>query len=280
MNNDLDLVEIVAKIKIFLLNNTKKIVFFTSIGLLVGLLAYSFKMNDVKTGASFTINTEYLYENVNLTKEIFNTLTEEKGFIILPSNLGQSLLFLDKDSISKLELIFSKLTMLKIEMQFNHVHKVYVEYTDLNIEVNDIQSAIVSYLCNNKYVIENIMLEKELLESKIIKINEEMLEVDSAQKLILTLLTNINDQNNNNLFYDNIFGKSINLYNDKIMTEKRYFSLGKVNVVSGINIISRDKFSTKNIIIITFLGFVLGILYSLIIALNNLITEKIKSFKK
>jgi uncharacterized protein involved in exopolysaccharide biosynthesis len=178
-SDEIDLIELLAKVTLGIKNNFRSLVLAFVIGSLLGLAFYQFvpKVYESNMIIQSDILTESYGERI---AESMDLLIREQNFEILGSRMGISL---EKAaSINKIKIESVKTNTTEKE---NNTFIITVRTTD-NTLLPDLQNGLINYLRNNEFVKVRVRQRQDYYKAMIEKVGQEISSLDSLKKRLFT----------------------------------------------------------------------------------------------
>lgn len=181
-SDEIDLIELLAKVTLGIKNNFRSLVLAFVIGSLLGLAFYQFvpKVYESNMIIQSDILTESYGERI---AESMDLLIREQNFEILGSRMGISL---EKAaSIKKIKIESVKQKQTNTTEKENNTFIITVRTTD-NTLLPDLQNGLINYLRNNEFVKVRVRQRQDYYKAMIEKVGQEISSLDSLKKRLFT----------------------------------------------------------------------------------------------
>jgi uncharacterized protein involved in exopolysaccharide biosynthesis len=181
-SDEIDLIELLAKVTLGIKNNFRSLVLAFVIGSLLGLAFYQFvpKVYESNMIIQSDILTESYGERI---AESMDLLIREQNFEILGSRMGISL---EKAaSINKIKIESVKQKQTNTTEKENNTFFITVRTTD-NTLLPDLQNGLINYLRNNEFVKVRVRQRQDYYKAMIEKVGQEISSLDSLKKRLFT----------------------------------------------------------------------------------------------
>lgn len=181
-SDEIDLIELLAKVTLGIKNNFRSLVLAFVIGSLLGLAFYQFvpKVYESNMIIQSDILTESYGERI---AESMDLLIREQNFEILGSRMGISL---EKAaSINKIKIESVKQKQTNTTEKENNTFIITVRTTD-NTLLPDLQNGLINYLRNNEFVKVRVRQRQDYYKAMIEKVGQEISSLDSLKKRLFT----------------------------------------------------------------------------------------------
>jgi uncharacterized protein involved in exopolysaccharide biosynthesis len=229
-SDEIDLIELLAKVTLGIKNNFRSLVLAFVIGSLLGLAFYQFvpKVYESNMIIQSDILTESYGERI---AESMDLLIREQNFEILGSRMGISL---EKAaSINKIKIESVKTNTTEKE---NNTFIITVRTTD-NTLLPDLQNGLINYLRNNEFVKVRVRQRQDYYKAMIEKVGQEISSLDSLKKRLFTgkpIYSNSAEM----MLVDptNIYSKIIELNKEQINYKNGLELVNSIQLVEGFTI--------------------------------------------
>lgn len=229
-SDEIDLIELLAKVTLGIKNNFRSLVLAFVIGSLLGLAFYQFvpKVYESNMIIQSDILTESYGERI---AESMDLLIREQNFEILGSRMGISL---EKAaSINKIKIESVKTNTTEKE---NNTFFITVRTTD-NTLLPDLQNGLINYLRNNEFVKVRVRQRQDYYKAMIEKVGQEISSLDSLKKRLFTgkpIYSNSAEM----MLVDptNIYSKIIELNKEQINYKNGLELVNSIQLVEGFTI--------------------------------------------
>jgi uncharacterized protein involved in exopolysaccharide biosynthesis len=181
-SDEIDLIELLAKVTLGIKNNFRSLVLAFVIGSLLGLAFYQFvpKVYESNMIIQSDILTESYGERI---AESMDLLIREQNFEILGSRMGISL---EKAaSINKIKIESVKQKQTNTTEKENNTFIITIRTTD-NTLLPDLQNGLINYLRNNEFVKVRVRQRQDYYKAMIEKVGQEISSLDSLKKRLFT----------------------------------------------------------------------------------------------
>jgi uncharacterized protein involved in exopolysaccharide biosynthesis len=181
-SDEIDLIELLAKVTLGIKNNFRSLVLAFVIGSLLGLAFYQFVPKVYES--NMIIQSDILAESYGeRIAESMDLLIREQNFEILGSRMGISL---EKAaSINKIKIESVKQKQTNTTEKENNTFIITVRTTD-NTLLPDLQNGLINYLRNNEFVKVRVRQRQDYYKAMIEKVGQEISSLDSLKKRLFT----------------------------------------------------------------------------------------------
>ncbi len=232
-SDEIDLIELLAKVTLGIKNNFRSLVLAFVIGSLLGLAFYQFvpKVYESNMIIQSDILTESYGERI---AESMDLLIREQNFEILGSRMGISL---EKAaSIKKIKIESVKQKQTNTTEKENNTFIITVRTTDNNL-LPDLQNGLINYLRNNEFVKVRVRQRQDYYKAMIEKVGQEISSLDSLKKRLFTgkpIYSNSAEM----MLVDptNIYSKIIELNKEQINYKNGLELVNSIQLVEGFTI--------------------------------------------
>lgn len=232
-SDEIDLIELLAKVTLGIKNNFRSLVLAFVIGSLLGLAFYQFvpKVYESNMIIQSDILTESYGERI---AESMDLLIREQNFEILGSRMGISL---EKAaSINKIKIESVKQKQTNTTEKENNTFFITVRTTD-NTLLPDLQNGLINYLRNNEFVKVRVRQRQDYYKAMIEKVGQEISSLDSLKKRLFTgkpIYSNSAEM----MLVDptNIYSKIIELNKEQINYKNGLELVNSIQLVEGFTI--------------------------------------------
>ncbi|MFN7258454.1 MAG: hypothetical protein ACK5TU_01030 [Cyclobacteriaceae bacterium] len=232
-SDEIDLIELLAKVTLGIKNNFRSLVLAFVIGSLLGLAFYQFvpKVYESNMIIQSDILTESYGERI---AESMDLLIREQNFEILGSRMGISL---EKAaSINKIKIESVKQKQTNTTEKENNTFIITVRTTD-NTLLPDLQNGLINYLRNNEFVKVRVRQRQDYYKAMIEKVGQEISSLDSLKKRLFTgkpIYSNSAEM----MLVDptNIYSKIIELNKEQINYKNGLELVNSIQLVEGFTI--------------------------------------------
>ncbi len=232
-SDEIDLIELLAKVTLGIKNNFRSLVLAFVIGSLLGLAFYQFvpKVYESNMIIQSDILTESYGERI---AESMDLLIREQNFEILGSRMGISL---EKAaSIKKIKIESVKQKQTNTTEKENNTFIITVRTTD-NTLLPDLQNGLINYLRNNEFVKVRVRQRQDYYKAMIEKVGQEISSLDSLKKRLFTgkpIYSNSAEM----MLVDptNIYSKIIELNKEQINYKNGLELVNSIQLVEGFTI--------------------------------------------
>ena len=232
-SDEIDLIELLAKVTLGIKNNFRSLVLAFVIGSLLGLAFYQFvpKVYESNMIIQSDILTESYGERI---AESMDLLIREQNFEILGSRMGISL---EKAaSIKKIKIESVKQKQTNTTEKENNTFFITVRTTD-NTLLPDLQNGLINYLRNNEFVKVRVRQRQDYYKAMIEKVGQEISSLDSLKKRLFTgkpIYSNSAEM----MLVDptNIYSKIIELNKEQINYKNGLELVNSIQLVEGFTI--------------------------------------------
>jgi uncharacterized protein involved in exopolysaccharide biosynthesis len=232
-SDEIDLLELLAKVALGIKNNFRSLVLAFVIGSLLGLAFYQFvpKVYESNMIIQSDILTESYGERI---AESMDLLIREQNFEILGSRMGISL---EKAaSIKKIKIESVKQKQTNTTEKENNTFIITVRTTD-NTLLPDLQNGLINYLRNNEFVKVRVRQRQDYYKAMIEKVGQEISSLDSLKKRLFTgkpIYSNSAEM----MLVDptNIYSKIIELNKEQINYKNGLELVNSIQLVEGFTI--------------------------------------------
>ncbi len=232
-SDEIDLIELLAKVTLGIKNNFRSLVLAFVIGSLLGLAFYQFvpKVYESNMIIQSDILTESYGERI---AESMDLLIREQNFEILGSRMGINL---EKAaSIKKIKIESVKQKQTNTTEKENNTFIITVRTTD-NTLLPDLQNGLINYLRNNEFVKVRVRQRQDYYKAMIEKVGQEISSLDSLKKRLFTgkpIYSNSAEM----MLVDptNIYSKIIELNKEQINYKNGLELVNSIQLVEGFTI--------------------------------------------
>ncbi len=232
-SDEIDLIELLAKVTLGIKNNFRSLVLAFVIGSLLGLAFYQFvpKVYESNMIIQSDILTESYGERI---AESMDLLIREQNFEILGSRMGISL---EKAaSIKKIKIESVKQKQTNTTEKENNTFIITVRTTD-NTLLPDLHNGLINYLRNNEFVKVRVRQRQDYYKAMIEKVGQEISSLDSLKKRLFTgkpIYSNSAEM----MLVDptNIYSKIIELNKEQINYKNGLELVNSIQLVEGFTI--------------------------------------------
>jgi uncharacterized protein involved in exopolysaccharide biosynthesis len=232
-SDEIDLLELLAKVALGIKNNFRSLVLAFVIGSLLGLAFYQFvpKVYESNMIIQSDILTESYGERI---AESMDLLIREQNFEILGSRMGISLK--KAASINKIKIESVKQKQTNTTEKENNTFIITVRTTD-NTLLPDLQNGLINYLRNNEFVKVRVRQRQDYYKAMIEKVGQEISSLDSLKKRLFTgkpIYSNSAEM----MLVDptNIYSKIIELNKEQINYKNGLELVNSIQLVEGFTI--------------------------------------------
>jgi uncharacterized protein involved in exopolysaccharide biosynthesis len=232
-SDEIDLIELLAKVTLGIKNNFRSLVLAFVIGSLLGLAFYQFvpKVYESNMIIQSDILTESYGERI---AESMDLLIREQNFEILGSRMGISLK--KAASINKIKIESVKQKQTNTTEKENNTFFITVRTTD-NTLLPDLQNGLINYLRNNEFVKVRVRQRQDYYKAMIEKVGQEISSLDSLKKRLFTgkpIYSNSAEM----MLVDptNIYSKIIELNKEQINYKNGLELVNSIQLVEGFTI--------------------------------------------
>ncbi|MBA3901555.1 MAG: hypothetical protein H0X62_15360 [Bacteroidetes bacterium] len=262
--NEFDLIDLLALIQTFFKRNYLILLVFLTVGIALGIIKYKNAPKLYKT--SFIVKVE------GIDPEVIKKITDSYSTFLHTDNIDFPEL-----EIEEIKNGFIKMDSIQVTSELNGMMKFELLLEEKSGDYKKLQENILKLISNNRYIKEDILDNRNMLAVQIDNVNEEIDRIDQMQKIMLDKQP-INNMQTAFLPLQSVFGKNVELIQQKVKLENSLKNYGEFKIIKNIHTPNQQKGNSfiYNIVFSSILFVFLGVVFSILLDLRRKVKERNK----